>query len=146
MKFQLDPRLQNDCYLLAESDNSHWLLLNNSYFPWFIIVPKTTQTELYLLPKKQQEQLQLESNLISEFVINHFNCDKLNVASIGNIVKQMHVHIIARNESDPCWPGVVWGTNHKQHYTLGAALEIQINLKQFCLHSGINEFQFAPLQ
>ena len=146
MTFQLDRRLENDCYQLAESENSLWLLLNNSYFPWFVIVPKTEQTELYLLAKEEQEQLQLEANLISEFVNSCFDCDKLNVASIGNIVKQMHIHIIARTESDPCWPGVVWGTSFKQGYEISEVLEIQTKLKQFCQNKNINGFQFAPVQ
>lgn len=145
MTFQLDPRLANDCYQLAESEHSVWLLLNNSYFPWFIVVPKTQCTELYQLTKEQQQQLQSESNLISEFVSTHFDCDKLNVASIGNIVKQMHLHIIARQESDPCWPGVVWGTTFKQYYKVAEVQEIQTRLKLFCQDKSINEFQFAVL-
>lgn len=146
MIFQLDQRLANDCYQLAESEHSLWLLLNNRYFPWFIVVPKTQCTELYLLTEEQQQQLQSETNLMSEFVSTHFDCDKLNVASIGNIVKQMHLHIIARTESDPCWPGVVWGTSFKQAYEISEAVEIQAKLKQFCRHKGINGFQFAAFQ
>ena len=146
MTFILDSRLQKDCYQLAESEHSVWLLLNNSHFPWFIIVPKTQQSELYLLSVEAQLQLQQESNQLSEFVQLNFICDKLNVASIGNIVKQMHLHIIARNESDLCWPGVVWGTTHKQAYTKDEVLEIQTKLQQFCQQNAINAVQFAPLQ
>ena len=145
MIFQLDQRLANDCYQLAESEHSLLLLLNNRYFPWFIVVPKTQYTELYQLTKEQQELLQSETNLMSEFVSSHFDCDKLNVASIGNIVKQMHIHIIARTESDPCWPGVVWGTSFKQEYEISEAQEIQTKLKQFCLHKNNKRFQFASL-
>jgi len=146
MTFELDPRLANDCYKLAESEHSVWLLLNNCIFPWFIIVPKTSCTELYQLKKEQQEQLQSEINLLSEFVDCNYKCDKLNVAIIGNIVKQMHTHIIARTEQDPCWPGVVWGTNHKQAYEIKEVLEAQVKLKQFCQGKNINEFEFASLQ
>jgi len=146
MTFKLDSRLQNDCYLLAESDHSLWLLLNNSYFPWFIIVPKTEQTELYMLGKVRQEQLQRDTNLLSEFVHKNFACDKLNVATIGNIVKQMHIHIIARTESDKCWPGVVWGTSCKRQYELTDVMEIQKKLKQFYQYKGLNELQLASHQ
>ena len=146
MTFQLDHRLANDCYQLAESEHSLWLLLNNSYFPWFIVVPKTEETELYQLTKEQQEQLQSETNLMSEFVNSHFDCDKLNVASIGNIVKQMHIHIIARKESDPCWPGVVWGTSFQLAYEIAEVLEIQTKLKLFCKNKSINGLRFASLQ
>jgi len=146
MTFQLDPRLDNDCYRLAESENSLWLLLNNRYFPWFVIVPKTETTELYLLAKEVQEQLQRETNLISEFVNSCFDCDKLNVASIGNIVSQMHVHIIARTESDPCWPGVVWGTKVKDLYQLQEVVDIQTKLQQFCQHKKIHGYSFTTIR
>ena len=146
MIFRLDKRLANDCYQLAESEHSLWLLLNNRYFPWFIVVPKTQCTELYQLTNEQQQQLQSEINLISEFVSSRFDCDKLNVASIGNIVKQMHIHIIARNESDPCWPGVVWGTSFQQEHQIAEVQAIQEKLKSFCQHKNINGLQFASLQ
>jgi diadenosine tetraphosphate (Ap4A) HIT family hydrolase len=146
MTFQLDPRLQNDCYQLAESEHSLWLLLNNSHFPWFIVVPKTQCTELYQLDKAQQQQIQGEIDLISEFASTHFECDKLNVACIGNIVKQMHIHVIARTESDPCWPGVVWGTSFQQPYKGSDALQVQEKLALFCQEKGIKGLQFAPFQ
>lgn len=146
MTFQLDPRLKNDCYQLAESERSIWLLLNNSHFPWFIIVPKTQESELYLLTQEQQLQVQLETNLLSEFVDNTFDCSKLNVACIGNVVKQMHIHIVGRSESDPCWPGVVWGTSAKQEYKSATVAEIQTKLQLFCQHKSIKGWCFAPLQ
>lgn len=146
MDFKLDARLDNDCYQLAESDSSVWLLLNNSYFPWLIIVPKTKIEELYLLPSEVQMQLQKETNLLAEFLKTNIACDKLNIASIGNIVKQMHIHIIARTESDLCWPGVVWGTAFKQEYKQQEILEIQKKLKQFCQDKIINDVKFASFQ
>lgn len=146
MTFQLDPRLKNDCYQLAESKHSLWLLLNNSHFPWLIIVPKVQESELYLLTQEQQAQIQLETNLLSEFVDNTFDCSKLNVACIGNVVKQMHIHIIGRSESDPCWPGVVWGTSFKLVYQAADILEIQTKLQLFCQHKSIKGLGFAPLQ
>ena len=116
MSFQLSERLQQDCFTLKETDHSIWLLLNNCNFPWFIIVPKTEKEELYQLSIDEQNQLQKETNQLSTFINQHFPCDKLNIASIGNIVRQMHIHIIARSELDPCWPGVVWGTKHTKEY------------------------------
>ncbi len=146
MTFQLDERLNNDCFVLAESDSCLVLLLNNCHFPWFIVVPKTVQTELYLLPEVEQLALQKQTNLISEFVHINFDCDKLNVASIGNIVSQMHMHIIARNENDPCWPGVVWGTSFQKAYSIEDAVIIQHKLQSFYQDKVINNFVFAPLQ
>ena len=146
MTFELDSRLANDCFKLAESEHSLWLLLNNRFFPWFVIVPKTSSTELYQLDKEQREKLQDDINVLSKFVYRYYDCDKLNVASIGNIVKQMHTHIIARTELDPCWPGVVWGTNFKQAYEIQDVVEQQKKLQQFCEVSEINGFEFVPLQ
>ena len=145
MTFKLDERLNNDCFTLAETPHSLWLLLNNSHFPWFIIVPKTDIEELYLLPLALQLELQKQSSLMSEFVTTHFSCDKLNVAAIGNIVKQMHLHIIARTETDPCWPGIVWGTEFKKEYDIKEVLEIQKNLKQFCQQK-IIKIEFLSFQ
>ena len=146
MTFTLDARLNNDCFKLAETTTSLWLLFNNSHFPWFIIVPKTQIEELYLLPLELQAELQQQSALISEFVATQFACDKLNVAAIGNIVKQMHLHIIGRSETDPCWPGVVWGTEYKSPYEKSDVQVIQAKLQSFCQHKKINPVEFALLQ
>ncbi|PKG39149.1 HIT domain-containing protein [Psychromonas sp. Urea-02u-13] len=146
MTFTLDARLNNDCFTLAETPTSVWLLLNNSHFPWFIIVPKTQIEELYLLPLPLQAELQQQSAFMSEFVATQLPCDKLNVAAIGNIVKQMHLHIIGRTETDLCWPGVVWGTEHKMAYEKPEVLAIQAKLQSFCKQKVINSVEFASLQ
>lgn len=145
MSFKLDVRLNNDCYTLAETPSTLWLLLNNSHFPWFIIVPKTEIEELYLLPLDLQATLQQQSSLMSEFIVDNFTSDKLNVAAIGNIVKQMHLHIIGRSESDPCWPGVVWGTEFKKPYEDDQVLQIQSQLKQFCNNKVVADIKFLSL-
>lgn len=146
MDFQLDSRLANDCFTLAESEHSLWLLLNNSLFPWLVIVPKTEQTELYLLSEVAQQRLSKETNLLSEFLVQHFECDKINVACIGNIVKQMHQHIIVRTTNDPCWPGIVWGTNFKEPYQSHQVAKIQQQLQQFCEPKSIIGLEFLEVQ
>lgn len=143
MSIQLDKNLEKDCYRLAESDDCLWLLLNNRHFLWMVIVPDTKQTELYRLTEQAQKKLSQQSNIISEFITQHFACDKLNVASIGNIVAQMHLHIIARTTKDLCWPGVVWGTEHKAPYQIDAVLNIQTKLQQFCQEKKITGYHFA---
>ena len=146
MRIQLDQNLEKDCYRLAESEDFLWLLLNNRYFLWMIIVPNTTQTEIYRLTGQDQQKLTLQSNIISEFITQHFDCDKLNVASIGNIVAQMHLHIIARTTKDPCWPGVVWGTEIKAPYPLDDVLKIQTKLQRFCQDKKITGYHFSALE
>lgn len=135
MTFQLSERLQQDCFTLRETDHSIWLLLNNCNFPWFIIVPKTEKEELYQLSIDEQNILQKETNQLSSFIDQNFPYDKLNIASIGNIVRQMHVHIIARSESDLCWPGVVWGTQHTKEYADKDVQIIKKTLDLFLAHA-----------
>jgi len=114
---QLDTRLANDCHILGKLDISLLLLMNNSLVPWFILVPETDETEITDLSKTDQEILLKEINLISDFVKDNFDVPKLNIAAIGNIVSQLHIHIVGRSPSDYCWPNVVWGTKEKEPYT-----------------------------
>ena len=108
--FQLDSRLNSDCHILGELSSGELLLLhNNAAVVWFIVVPKTDKTELFELPSVEQQQLLTAINRLSAFLKEQQSCDKVNIATIGNIVSQLHIHIIGRNQSDPCWPGVVWG-------------------------------------
>ncbi len=116
--FKLDSRLEKDCFILSESEQFVLLLMNNSLVPWFILVPKTNKTELHELDTAAQIQLFSAINKISDFISSEFKPDKLNVAAIGNIVNQMHIHIIARYKTDAYWPGVVWGMSEKQAYEL----------------------------
>ena len=115
--FQLDTRLADDCHILGKLDISRLLLMNNSLVPWFILVPETDEMEITDLSKTDQEILLKEINLISGFVKDNFDVPKLNTAAIGNIVSQLHIHIVGRSPSDYCWPNVVWGTKEKEPYT-----------------------------
>ena len=114
--FQLDSQLQKDCIVLGELEHSLLLLMNNALLPWFILVPKTDKTELYELAGDVQAGVWAEVNAVSKFVKNEFTVDKLNVAAIGNVVKQLHIHVIGRMHDDFCWPGVVWGRPEKAPY------------------------------
>ena len=122
--FELDARLANDCYILGKLDISLLLLMNNSLVPWLILVPETTKTEMTDLDPADQKALLKEINLISGFVKTNFGSSKLNIAAIGNIVSQLHVHIVGRHSSDYCWPNVVWGVDEKETYTDGRVKEI----------------------
>ncbi|WP_455218085.1 HIT domain-containing protein [Kaarinaea lacus] len=131
MEFVLDSRLVKDCIVLGKLDISHLLLMNNSLVPWFILVPETDKTELIDLPHPDQARLLKEINLISGFTRTQFHCTKLNIGAIGNIVNQLHVHIIGRDSSDFCWPGVVWGTKERKPYQENQVKEIAELLKAF---------------
>ncbi len=128
--FKLDPRLANVCLVLGNLNLSLILLMNNSLLPWFILVPQTPETEIIDLPPADQTTLQAETNLLSHFVKNNFQITKLNIAAIGNIVSQLHVHVVGRDPSDYCWPNVVWGTQQREAYTGERIKEITAALSE----------------
>ena len=112
--FQINERLQADCVVLAKLDLSHLLLMNNSLVPWFILVPETEAVELHDLSREDHARLTDEIRLVSRFVESEFEVEKLNVAALGNIVRQMHIHVIGRRADDFAWPGPVWGRPEKE--------------------------------
>ncbi|MFH1062432.1 MAG: HIT family protein [Candidatus Omnitrophota bacterium] len=117
-EFSIDSRLVADCFILGKLDLSVLLLMNNQLVPWFILVPQTDIKEICELNPNQQAALLKEINQISNFVKSAYpQVSKLNVAAIGNIVSQMHIHIVGRNPADYCWPNVVWGNKQKKVYT-----------------------------
>lgn len=126
--FQLDPQLQKDCIVLGELQHSLLLLMNNALVSWFILVPKTDKTELYELASDMQAGVWAEINAVSKFVNDEFCIDKLNVAAIGNVVQQLHIHVIGRQHEDYCWPGVVWGRPEKELYKKEAIDHIMAKL------------------
>jgi diadenosine tetraphosphate (Ap4A) HIT family hydrolase len=116
-KFQLDERLQADCFEVVELENCQVLLLDNRQIPWLILVPKVIgATELTDLPIEQQQAILTEINQASSIISKLFNPEKLNIAAIGNVVSQLHIHVIGRYHSDPVWPSPVWGNLNDDPY------------------------------
>ncbi|MDT8384117.1 MAG: HIT family protein [Gammaproteobacteria bacterium] len=116
MNMTLDPRLAADTHPLGRLDDCLLLIAKNALFPWFILVPETQEIEFYKLDSQQQGRLQQHINAVSGFIEGYFSTDKINIASIGNIVSQLHIHVIGRRQDDACWPGVVWGTSQFKAY------------------------------
>lgn len=115
--FKLNDILQNDCFEIGEYQDILILVMNNSLYDWLILVPKTNIVEFYLLPGKLKESIWMLNDKISRNLINDFNNIKVNFACIGNVVQQLHFHIVGRKKSDPSWPGVVWGHSESKKYT-----------------------------
>lgn len=115
--FTLDPRLEEDTYYLSKLGNNTLLLNKNACFYWFILVPHSNETELYKLEKKHQQELLALINQLSELIDTEFDIDKLNVATLGNVVEQLHIHIIGRRHNDACWPNPIWGTSEFKNYS-----------------------------
>lgn len=109
--FDLHPRLLEDCHGLGRLDLCHVLLHRNATLPWFILVPEvgTGVTELHEMDRDQRLRLDDELSRVARFVKSRLGAKKINVGAIGNLVPQLHVHVIGRDPADPCWPGVVWG-------------------------------------
>ncbi len=117
----LHPQLAKDCLQLGRFPLCRLLLMNDRNFPWFILVPDRDEIrEIYQLEADDRARLLRESCLLSEFLMAEFNGDKLNVAALGNQVPQLHLHHIVRFESDPAWPGPVWGRVEPVAYDGGA--------------------------
>lgn len=108
--FVIHPKLAEDTILLGESRLCEVRLMNDSHWPWVLLVPRLADIrEIYQLPKAQQLRLAEESSVLGEDMMKLFAGDKLNVAALGNMVPQLHLHHIVRFEGDPAWPGPVWG-------------------------------------
>jgi len=108
--FELALELKRDCIELADWPLCKVLLLNDSQYPWFILVPRQNDLkEIIDLSEQDQIVFIKESAILSKLIQEVFNPDKLNVAAIGNMVPQLHIHHIARFKSDVAWPAPVWG-------------------------------------
>ena len=117
-QFVLHPQLANDCFEMADFPLCKLLLCNDSAYPWFILVPKVDDiTDIYQLDWQQQQQLLNESSLLSELLMQVFDGDKMNVAALGNVVEQLHVHHVVRYKTDVSWPKPIWGQQATTPYS-----------------------------
>ena len=118
MSFEIHPRLAASGFEIGRLGGCRILLKNNALFPWLLLVPEVEGIEdLHQLPPGQYEEVMAAVRRASEFVASYFQSEKLNVACIGNQVRQMHIHIVGRSADDPAWPGTVWAFDGKQDYT-----------------------------
>lgn len=118
--FELHPRLAQDSVVIGEFDLSLLLLSRDANYPWCILVPKREDIyEIHHLSEEEQLQLIRESCRLSEVMTSLFDADKMNVAALGNVVRQLHVHHIARFTDDPAWPQPIWGKLPAKEYEPG---------------------------
>ena len=117
-QFKLDPQLKADTIEICDLTLCKVLLMNDSQFPWIILVPQRHGiTEIHQLNDADIAQVQKESLMISKLIMEHFKGDKLNTGALGNVVSQLHIHHIIRFKSDPVWPKPVWGNIKPKHYS-----------------------------
>ena len=129
--FQLDARLAADTLPLDALPLCEVRLMNDARFGWLVLVPRQAGlVEITDLSPAQQIQLWHEVNLAGAALRATVPCDKLNVGALGNIVRQLHVHVVARCEGDAAWPAPVWGSGRAQAYTEAALHACQHALRQ----------------
>ncbi|OOZ40933.1 HIT domain-containing protein [Solemya elarraichensis gill symbiont] len=126
--YELHPQLAADCHPLGRMEISQLLLMDNALVPWFILVPDTDKREVFELDAEQQYLVQQEINALSGFLMARADVEKINLGALGNLVPQLHIHVIGRNSNDFCWPGPVWGEEQKTSWTEEAAEEISQQL------------------
>ncbi len=115
--FVLDSRLQQDTVPLGDFPLCRLLLMNDAHYPWFILVPRREEvSELFQLDADDQQALWQEATLLAETLKDTFAADKMNVATLGNLVSQLHMHVIVRRREDAAWPAPVWGKLPAQPY------------------------------
>ena len=128
MNFELHPQLAADTVLVGDLPLCRLLLMNDRQYPWTILVPRRAGLrEIYELHESDQLRFWRESAQLSKTLMTAFSGDKLNVAALGNMVPQLHVHHIVRFKGDPAWPAPVWGKHPAQPYE-GAMLNERLNL------------------
>tara|TARA_A100000164_G_C21816719_1_gene728247 strand:- start:725 stop:1153 length:429 start_codon:yes stop_codon:yes gene_type:complete len=128
--FILNKRLESDTFFIEDLPLCKFLLMNDSNYPWFLLVPRINGIkELYELEAKDRAQLDFEIVEVSKFISSTFKPKKINIASLGNIVSQFHMHIIGRFVEDPSWPGPVWGAVDFNKYK-SDEVDIIINLSR----------------
>ncbi len=110
MEFHLHPQLAADTLFIADWSLSRVCLMNDARYPWIILVPRRIDiSELFELSEDERAALMSETAHVARTLKELTGADKMNVAALGNIVPQLHVHVIARRIGDPAWPGPVWG-------------------------------------
>ena len=116
MAFALDQRLEGDSHLAVTHNQIQVRLADDSRYFWVILVPAITHghnnssvSELHDLPAPVAADLWSLSSQISKWLRSHTQADKINVAALGNVVSQFHLHVVARHRSDPAWPAPIWG-------------------------------------
>lgn len=117
-EFELHPQLLADTTEICSLSLCRVLLMNDSTYPWLILVPaRADMREMHELDEADQQTLMREISHVASTMEALFEADKMNVAALGNMVPQLHIHIVARHIGDAAWPGPVWGKVPAQSYT-----------------------------
>ena len=115
--FELDRRLESSTTPVMWLSLCELRLVDDRRWPWLMLVPqRPNAVELHDLTPLDQTMLVFEANLVSQVLKDLTGCHKINTGALGNVVPQLHMHVIARNQGDPGWPGPVWGFGEREPY------------------------------
>ncbi len=132
ISFKVDPALEQDSFLIADMELSKLYVKNDKENPWFVLVPrKMNASELVDLTHEEQCMLMEEVSTVSEFLKKYYRPTKINIGALGNIVRQLHIHIIARYENDQAWPQALWGTTPEVFFEQVELENIKSNFQEF---------------
>lgn len=130
--FVLDSKLKSDTFFIADLKISQLLLMNDANYVWTILVPrKPNLTELVDLSFDEQSEVLREINLVSKILQKNFSAEKLNIAALGNVVSQLHIHVIARKKNDATFPKPVWGNAPAKPYAQKDAQDLIEKIQKF---------------
>ena len=131
MKFELHPQLAADTFVVGDLPLCRVLLMNDARFPWVILVPRRKDiSEIYDLSMQDQQLLWQESALVAEKLMKLTEADKMNIAALGNVVPQLHLHHVARFKTDPVWPKPIWGQGAAEPYRESEKQQMLRNLSE----------------
>ena len=129
--FDLDARLETDSHFIADGPLSQLRLIDDTRFPWLVLVPRLSGASEWLdLDGDAQRLLLAELNLAGRMLRATGACDKINIGALGNIVRQLHVHVVARVTGDAAWPGPVWGHGQPQRHDAAALAQRLATLRE----------------
>lgn len=137
--FNLHPQLAKDCVVVGDLPLCQILLMNDQQYPWVILVPRRDNIrEVFELDINEQQQLMTESNTLAAAMAKVFKAEKMNVAALGNMVPQLHIHHIARFSADAAWPKPVWGVSESVPYAPDQLAKTLQSLTSGLLSAGLD--------
>ena len=118
MEFELDPRLAADSHWVADGPVCQVRLMDDTRFPWLVLVPRIAGAiEWFDLDDADRRAVFDEASQAARLLREQSGCDKINIGALGNIVRQLHVHVVARSVGDAAWPGPVWGSGEAKRFS-----------------------------
>lgn len=127
--FEPDARLVEDSYPVTELPLCQLRLMDDARFPWLVLIPRRLEvSEVFQLDAPTQQQLWREASAVGRAMLEALGGDKLNIASLGNVVAQLHVHVIVRRREDAAWPAPVWGHGQAEAYDLDRLADMRARI------------------